>query len=78
MGLSLIDDSGVRRPPCSPHAPRVLIYSHDTFGLGHIRRCRAIARRVDLSAASLSSGMGCLCWEEEGDGTALAVCWNIL
>ena len=23
---------------------RVLIYSHDTFGLGHLRRCRAIAR----------------------------------
>src|SRR3972149_2263228 len=22
---------------------RVLIYSHDTFGLGHLRRCRAIA-----------------------------------
>ncbi|MBL8708794.1 MAG: hypothetical protein JNL25_06350, partial [Rhodospirillaceae bacterium] len=22
---------------------RVLIYSHDTFGLGHLRRCRTIA-----------------------------------
>jgi len=28
---------------------RVLIYSHDTFGLGHLRRCRAIAHSlVDL------------------------------
>ena len=27
-------------------APRVLIYSHDTFGLGHIRRCRAIANSL--------------------------------
>jgi predicted glycosyltransferase len=29
-----------RRPP------RVLIYSHDTFGLGHLRRSRAIANRL--------------------------------
>ncbi len=25
---------------------RVLIYSHDTFGLGHLRRCRAIAHEL--------------------------------
>jgi predicted glycosyltransferase len=25
---------------------RVLIYSHDTFGLGHLRRCRAIAQSL--------------------------------
>ena len=25
---------------------RVLIYSHDTFGLGHLRRCRAIAHAL--------------------------------
>jgi predicted glycosyltransferase len=34
--------------------PRILIYSHDSFGLGHLRRCRAIAQslvayREDLS-----------------------------
>lgn len=38
---------------------RLLIYSHDTFGLGHLRRCRAIAhalvdRRSDLSVLILS------------------------
>ncbi|WP_156417852.1 glycosyltransferase family protein [Aureimonas sp. AU4] len=33
-----------RREPA--RAPRILIYSHDTFGLGHIRRCRAIANRL--------------------------------
>lgn len=38
---------------------RVLIYSHDTFGLGHLRRCRAIAhalveRNEDLSVLILS------------------------
>src|SRR5579862_460601 len=25
---------------------RVLIYSHDSFGLGHLRRCRAIAHAI--------------------------------
>lgn len=35
----------------SPHADqdqhaRVLIYSHDTFGLGHLRRSRAIANAL--------------------------------
>ena len=25
---------------------RILIYSHDTFGLGHLRRCRAIAHAL--------------------------------
>ncbi len=26
--------------------PRMLIYSHDSFGLGHLRRCRAIAQSL--------------------------------
>lgn len=26
--------------------PKVLIYSHDTFGLGHLRRCRTIAQSL--------------------------------
>lgn len=54
MSLSLIEDSGTRRPPGSPHAPRVLIYSHDTFGLGHIRRCRAIANSLVASYPHIS------------------------
>jgi predicted glycosyltransferase len=38
----------------SSRPPRMLIYSHDSFGLGHLRRCRAIAQslvayREDLS-----------------------------
>lgn len=38
---------------------RILLYSHDTFGLGHLRRCRAIAhslveRHSDLSAMILT------------------------
>ena len=31
-------------PQASPY--RVLIYSHDSFGLGHLRRCRAIAHAL--------------------------------
>ena len=39
--------------------PRMLIYSHDSFGLGHLRRCRTIAHslvdhREDLSVLILS------------------------
>jgi len=29
-----------------PRPPRVLIYSHDSFGLGHLRRCRTIAHAL--------------------------------
>ncbi|MGH2340677.1 glycosyltransferase family protein [Segnochrobactraceae bacterium EtOH-i3] len=39
--------------------PRILIYSHDSFGLGHLRRCRAIAHALvgrfdDMSVLILS------------------------
>ena len=30
----------------SLHGKRILIYSHDSFGLGHLRRCRAIAHAL--------------------------------
>ena len=33
---------------------RVLIYSHDSFGLGHLRRCRAIAHSLVEAHASVS------------------------
>jgi len=33
---------------------RVLIYSHDSFGLGHLRRCRAIAHSLVENYKSLS------------------------
>jgi predicted glycosyltransferase len=33
---------------------RILIYSHDTFGLGHLRRCRAIAHSLVEADTSLS------------------------
>lgn len=34
------------RPGAVSGPPRILIYSHDTFGLGHLRRSRAIANRL--------------------------------
>ena len=33
---------------------RILIYSHDTFGLGHLRRCRAIAHSLVDADTTLS------------------------
>ena len=36
-------------------APRVLLYSHDTFGLGHLRRSRAIAGALTAGNPGLSA-----------------------
>jgi predicted glycosyltransferase len=36
------------------HHKRVLIYSHDSFGLGHLRRCRAIAHSLVDADPALS------------------------
>ena len=33
---------------------RVLIYSHDSFGLGHLRRCRAIAHELAKQNSDMS------------------------
>ena len=56
----------------SPQAPRVLIYSHDTFGLGHIRRCRAIANALVASYPHISvlivSGSSVISNFQFGDG----------
>ena len=37
-----------------PAGPRVLIYSHDSFGLGHLRRCRTIAHALVEANKNLS------------------------
>ncbi len=54
MSSNVIDLASPERSPRSSHAPRVLIYSHDTFGLGHIRRCRAIANALIASFPHIS------------------------
>lgn len=38
----------------SPRDTRVLIYSHDSFGLGHLRRCREIAHTLAKAEENLS------------------------
>jgi predicted glycosyltransferase len=54
--------------------PRVLIYSHDTFGLGHLRRCREIAhtlvRGIDRLSVLILSGspiIGSFAFEDRVD-----------
>ncbi|MGO4172028.1 glycosyltransferase family protein [Bosea sp. TAF32] len=72
MSSNVIDLVGAERAPRSPHAPRVLIYSHDTFGLGHIRRCRAIANALIASFPHISviivSGSSVISSFQFGDG----------
>jgi predicted glycosyltransferase len=72
MPFNVVDLSGADRTQRSSHAPRVLIYSHDTFGLGHIRRCRAIANSLVASYPHISviivSGSSVISSFQFGDG----------
>jgi predicted glycosyltransferase len=72
MPHNVIDLVGAERSARSPHAPRVLIYSHDTFGLGHIRRCRAIANSLVATFPHISviivSGSSVISSFQFGDG----------
>ncbi|MEX0351242.1 MAG: glycosyltransferase family protein [Paracoccaceae bacterium] len=36
-------------------APRIMLYSHDTFGLGHLRRSRALAAAITAAQPSASA-----------------------
>lgn len=42
---AIVDEQGAEPVRRLDHA-RILIYSHDTFGLGHLRRCQAIAHAL--------------------------------
>lgn len=46
--------AGGRGASVTGRTPRVLIYSHDTFGLGHLRRSRAIANALVQSTPDAS------------------------
>ena len=37
------------------HTQRVLFYSHDTFGLGHLRRCRALAAKMTAENENITA-----------------------
>ena len=54
MPFNVVDLPRAERAPRDPQAPRVLIYSQDTFGLGHIRRCRAIANALARAEGNIS------------------------
>ncbi len=41
--------------PIGKRAPRVLLYSHDTFGLGHLRRSRTIAGALTAADPGMSA-----------------------
>ena len=60
------------QPGAGERAPRILIYSHDTFGLGHLRRSRAIAnalvRRNPDASVVIISGSPVIGNFEFGDG----------
>lgn len=43
------------KKPSDQRPPRVLLYSHDTFGLGHLRRSRTIAGALTNADAGLSA-----------------------
>jgi predicted glycosyltransferase len=72
MSRNVVELPGAERAPRHPHAPRVLIYSHDTFGLGHIRRCRAIANSLIAHYPHISvlivSGSSVISSFQFGDG----------
>jgi len=47
--------AGARPAPGCPHEKRTLLYSHDTFGLGHLRRSRTIATALSEADPDCSS-----------------------
>jgi predicted glycosyltransferase len=44
----------MRRMPASSRSKRVLLYSHDSYGLGHVSRCRTIANALVEADSSIS------------------------
>jgi predicted glycosyltransferase len=40
--------------PASTRSKRVLLYSHDSYGLGHVSRCRTIANAIVAADSSIS------------------------
>lgn len=63
VGRPDTDSSGVQhseRPILESDSPRIAIFTHDTFGLGHVRRClhivRALAERAPQAAILFVTG----------------------
>src|SRR6478736_10189091 len=49
-----MEPQSAKSPPWRKEPSRVVIYSHDTFGLGHLRRSRAIANAIVEECPSTS------------------------
>ncbi len=54
MFKSVVQKGATGTSSFATRAPRILIYSHDTFGLGHIRRCRSIANSLVMAYPHIS------------------------
>ena len=48
-------NTGANPDPSTARAPRVMLYSHDTFGLGHLRRSRALAAAITAAHPEASA-----------------------
>ncbi len=46
MNFMTLPASSQPNAPVKARAPRIMLYSHDTFGLGHLRRSRALAAAI--------------------------------
>ena len=42
-------------PACPSRGARIILYSHDTFGLGHLRRSRALATALTAADPGASA-----------------------
>src|SRR5688572_9871669 len=62
--------------PVSRRAPRILLYSHDTFGLGHIRRTLSIA--WGLAAALPRASLLCLTGSPRAHAFPMPDCMDYL
>lgn len=51
----MADDKNVTGQAAGNSSPRVLFYSHDTFGLGHLRRSRTLASAITAADQSISA-----------------------
>ena len=51
----MADDKKVIGQAAGNSSPRVLFYSHDTFGLGHLRRSRTLASAITAADESISA-----------------------
>ena len=55
LGANMSSSTSLNQMPLGTRAPRVMLYSHDTFGLGHLRRSRALAAAITSADPTASA-----------------------